>query len=319
MMPFEGRRFAVAAPSRQLITRSGAPDFEAVEQGIRWLEDRGAAVSFWGPLVSRARFAGEDALRAACWQGAATSDADMVLALRGGYGFTRLLPMLDWDALAEAEVPAMGFSDFTAYQAALFTRTGRASWHGPTLSSFSRWLNDRDCLSAASIESFEACAGTKPQAWRGLAWNAGPDAPDATCEGVLWGGNLAMLASLAGTPWLDPERFAGGILYLEDVGESAYRIERMLLQLLDAGILGAQRAVLWGSFSGADRAAGFPGDFTLQCAMDYIRTRVPSTTVFLQGFPIGHGRDREAVPFGVAARLSASDGRASIRTAGCLP
>lgn len=324
--PLEGCRIAVAAPSRQLMTASGEPDFEALEHGLRWLEQAGASVAYWGPVVSDARFAGDDALRARCWMGAAANESvpsDLVLALRGGYGFTRILPMLDWEKLGDSRVPAMGFSDFTAYQVALYTMTGRASWHGPTLSSFSALVKNPDALDQASVAAFFSAVNHAPDAWTGFDWMAEQADVEAlrspaswSAEGLLWGGNLAMISSLVGTSWLEPHKFEGGILYLEDVGESAYRVERMLLQLLDSGILQRQRAVLLGSFTGADRAAAFEGDFTLERALRYVRSRLGGAVPVLTNFPIGHEQTRRAVPFGVIAKLELRGASASVGTVG---
>lgn len=313
----KGLHLTVAAPSRQLLTPTGEVDHALIEQGLRWLEAQGAVVTLVGAMKNVARFSDMDDARARAWMKAATTpEADLVLALRGGYGMTRILRQLDWDALAEAPAPAMGFSDFTAYQAALWTKTGRASWHGPTMSSFAHLTKNPDAMDAGSVEAFFAAATTTPARWRGFSWRTpSAEAWSFTQRGLLWGGNLSMVASLIGTPWLDVERMSGGILYLEDVGESAYRIERMLLQLADAGILGHQRVVLLGTFTGADRAASWPGDFRLQDAVGFIRSLLPAGTALLNDFPVGHGPKRRAVPFGVEGVLQVDDGVATLKAA----
>lgn len=315
--PLKGLHLTVAAPSRQLLTPTGEVDHALIEQGLRWLEAQGAAVTLVGAMKNVARFSDTDDARARAWMKAATMpEADLVLALRGGYGMTRILRQLDWDALSEASAPVMGFSDFTAYQAALWTKTGRASWHGPTMSSFAHLTTNPEVIDVESVDAFFAAATTTPVRWRGFSWRT----PSAhawffTQRGLLWGGNLSMVASLIGTPWLDVERMSGGILYLEDVGESAYRIERMLLQLADAGILGHQRAVLLGTFTGADRAAAWPGDFRLQDAVGFIRSLLPAGTALLTDFPIGHGPKRRTVPFGIEGVLRVDDGVAMLAAA----
>lgn len=321
-LPLDDLHVAVAAPSRQLLTPEGEVDHALIEKGLRWLETQGASATLFGVMRSVGRFSDTDEARALAWMRAATSDADLVLALRGGYGMTRLLRRFDWSALAESKIPAMGFSDFTAYQAALWTKTGRASWHGPTLSSFAHLVNTPDApttLNKESVEAFFVAAKTTPEAWTGFSWKtASADAWSFTQRGLLWGGNLAMVTSLVGTPWLDAERMSGGILYLEDVGESAYRIERMLLQLADAGILGHQRAVLLGNFAGADRAAKWTNDFRLADAVAFIRSILPAGTALVSDFPIGHGAERRAVPFGVEAELTVGEGRAHLASVGAL-
>ena len=110
-----------------------------------------------------------------------------------------------------------------------------------------------------------------------------------------------MTTALVGTPWLDPEAFRGGILFLEEVGESAYRIERMLLTLRDAGILETQRAILFGSITGADRAVSFPGDFALADAFDFITSDRSAARPYR--LSDGHGADKHALPAGCRVRL----------------
>ncbi len=292
-------RIVVTAPSRQMILADGSVDFAHRAACAKTLRALGAELVFTGnTLLSSARFAGEDALRAEALMLALEVDrTDLVLALRGGYGATRLLPLLDWRRIERSAVPMMGFSDFTAIQTALYVKTRRASWHGPTFSSFAD-------PAPSTIEGFLAALAP---AWPGVEF-AAEGAPELALEGLLWGGNLSMLASLLGTPWFDAEAFAGGILFIEEVNESAYRIERMLLQLLDAGVLGAQRAILLGDLTGADRPASYPGDFRLETALAYVEGRLGASVPIVRGFPMGHGRVRRAIPFGRIARLEATQG-----------
>ena len=102
--------------------------------------------------------------------------------------------------------------------------------------------------------------------------------------------------SLVGSPWL-PE-VSDGILFLEDVDEAAYRVERMLLTLLDAGILERQRAILLGDFAGANNAWRFPGDATLARVFDYIRSRLPERVLMVSGLPFGHVPHQATLPVG---------------------
>ena len=123
------------------------------------------------------------------------------------------------------------------------------------------------------------------------------DGPDVAVEGTLWGGNLALVAHLVGTPHLP--RVDGGILFLEDVGEHPYRIERMLHQLHFAGVLGAQRAVLLGTFTGYATGPNDNG-YDLAAVVDDARRRfgVPICT----GLPFGHVPDKLTLPVGGHAR-----------------
>jgi muramoyltetrapeptide carboxypeptidase len=119
-------------------------------------------------------------------------------------------------------------------------------------------------------------------------------------EGVLWGGNLSVLCTLIGTPWMP--RVSGGILFLEDVGEDVYRVERMLLQLLQTGILASQSAILLGRFS-ASRPDGYdPQGYTLERMIDAFRARL--AVPVLTGLPVGHVPDIVPLPIGARARLT---------------
>ena len=137
------------------------------------------------------------------------------------------------------------------------------------------------------------------------------DTDDADAEGVLWGGNLAMIASLAGTPWMP--QVENGILFIEDVAEPAYRIERMLLTLDMAGILRRQQAVVVCDLQGADRPAGWEGDFRLSHALDFMRAR--TGLPFVTGCPFGHLHRKLSLPVGMRVRLSSHEGRVSLEAA----
>lgn len=302
-------RIRVTAPSRQMIRADGSIDEARRATCLANLKELLPDGDVRLPEATRgnvARFAGTDEARLRDFTEAMTdADTDLVLALRGGYGASRLLREIDWKVLERSRAPFMGYSDATALQIALYTKTRRPSWHGPTFSSFDR-------PSVLTVEGFLKATATLEGKEKGKEFEVGFSARIAgksrvsaertALEGLLWGGNLAMTTALVGTPWLDPEAFRGGILFLEEVGESAYRIERMLLTLRDAGILETQRAILFGTITGADRAVAFPGDFRLADALDFI-TSDPTMPPVLTGFPMGHGSDKHALPVGCRVRL----------------
>ena len=134
------------------------------------------------------------------------------------------------------------------------------------------------------------------------------DGPDFEAEGRLWGGNLSMLCAVVGTPYLP--RVQGGILFLEDVNEAAYRIERMLLQLHHAGILQRQRAIVLGDFS---PTPSLPNDngFDLGVVVGYLRSVL--ATPVLTGLPFGHGPRRVTLPIGAPGRLYVRAGQARLQ------
>ena len=278
-----------------------ATDPDAVTRAVDRL--RGLGHRVWidpGTLGRHTRFAGTDDERlAAIGRVAARPDVDVAIALRGGYGTTRLLDRIDYDALARSRKRWLGHSDFTAFQLASLARAGMVTYAGPTLafdfgaeapSAFTM----THCFGLLGATAYEvACA---------------LDGPSRTSvDGVLWGGNLAMVASLCGTPFLP--MIDHGILFLEDVAEHPYRVERMLWQLHYAGILARQRAVLLGAFT---EYALQPNDggYDLDAAVDRLRDAagVPIHT----GLPFGHVRDKLTLPVGGRLALDVRDGAARL-------
>jgi len=281
----------------QLIAPSGyAHDPAAMTRGVARLREAGCAVD--GLEVLRRvdlRFAGSDAERAADINALASmaSLPDIALATRGGYGATRLLQHLDYAALRErlhgAPIALVGHSDFTALQLALYAKSGLCTFSGPLLADLGA-----EPRSDFSWNQFWATL-TAPTA--GMAWSAA-DAAGIDVQGPLWGGNLAVLCSLLGTPYFP--QIDGGILFVEDIGEAPYRIERMLYQLQLSGVLGRQQALLLGSFSQCRPGARDNG-YDLADALARIRAAAGIPVV--DGLPHGHAVEQLTLPFGGAARL----------------
>jgi len=240
------------------------------------------------------RFAGNETDRLQDLNGlpALKTCPDIVLAVRGGYGATRLLPQLARASLAgwlrDNPVALCGHSDFTVIQLALLDH-GAVSFSGPMLTgNFGAKV-----LSEFTVEHFWR-ALTSPELI--LSWQTEPQEVNVT--GKIWGGNLAMIASLAGTPWL-PE-IEEGILVIEDVNEHPFRVERMLLQLAQSGILARQKAIVLGSFTGAtltdyDNGYDFDSVWTLIRQM----TGIPLVT----GLEFGHHWNTVTLPLGAQGHL----------------
>ena len=228
-----------------LISPSGAlaPD-APVERALENLRRAGFAPKLdRAALKRRQRFAGSDDDRVAAIERAAAQDAGIVMVTRGGYGLTRILARLDFKALARARKRWVGLSDFTAFQLAMLARAKAVTWSGPSL------IAD---FGAERFEDLdEVTLGTFQEAMSGALEIVGfrcggPSGVEA--RGTLWGGNLAIVCGLLGTPWFP--KVDGGILFVEDINEHPYRVERMLTQLLHAGVLDRQKAVLLGHFNG---------------------------------------------------------------------
>jgi muramoyltetrapeptide carboxypeptidase len=275
-----------------------APDDSALARGIERLEQRGCIVhNYYDPEQSFQRFGGTDEGRLAQLEAAvADPDVQIVMALRGQYGLTRLLPKIDFEALAASGKIFVGFSDMTALHMGLMAKTGAISYAGPmfagdfacdqpvdfTLDSF--W----QCLAGPTHVITEHCAGN----------------PSVDLSGTVWGGNLAMLVSLLGTEYFPT--IEGGILFVEDVNEHPYRVERMLLQLMQAGVLAKQKAVILGDFS-AYRLSPADHGYDYDVMLAYLRATLPLPV--LTGLQFGHIPKRVTIPFGAQGRLvSDNDG-----------
>jgi muramoyltetrapeptide carboxypeptidase len=277
-----------------------ATDPEALDRAVAHLEAAGHRVHVDPGCTARwQRFAGPDDERlAALWRMARDPRIELVVALRGGYGWSRLLDRIDFAALAGCGKRWMGHSDFTAFQLAALAAAGMVTFAGP--------------MAAYDFGAPEPSAFTQHHCWALLgsvrhAIDCALDGPDAEVEGTLWGGNLALVAHLAGSRHLP--RVADGILVLEDIGETPYRIERMLYQLHFSGVLAQQRALLLGTFNGYDASPNDNG-YDLDAAVRHWRERlaVPIYT----GLPFGHVPDKLTLPVGGRARLSVRAGSATL-------
>ncbi|HEY2818375.1 MAG TPA: LD-carboxypeptidase [Casimicrobiaceae bacterium] len=278
-----------------------ATDPAAVDRAIARLTALGHRVHVDSTARTREqRFsAGDDERLAAIMRMAEASDIDIAIAVRGGYGWTRLLDRIDYLALATKRMRWLGHSDFTAFQLAALARSGMITFAGP-MAAYDFGAEQ------PSAFTFEQCFGVLDNA----TWEieCALDGPSQTiANGVLWGGNLSLVAHLVGTPYLP--NVEGGVLFLEDVAEHPYRIERLLYQLLHAGILERQRAVLLGAFTEYQLTANDEG-YDLAAAIDHLRMRaqVPIYT----GLPYGHVRDKLTLPVGGRCALETRDGMARL-------
>ncbi|SFD26783.1 muramoyltetrapeptide carboxypeptidase [Massilia yuzhufengensis] len=283
---------AIVAPAGQAL------DPCAVDRAVARLEAHGCLVrNYYDHAGIHQRFGGTDTGRLQQLNAAvADPDVQLIMAIRGGYGTTRLLPHIDFEAIAASGKLVVGFSDITAIHMGLMARTGALSYAGP--------------MAAVDFGLPEPVQFTLDDFWQCLA---GPTHtimeyatgnPSIAEEGRVWGGNLAMLTSLLGTPYFP--HIEGGILYVEDVGEHPYKVERMLLQLQQAGVLGRQRALLLGDFSGYKLAPNDNG-YDFEHMLAHLRATLPIPVI--NGLGFGHIPRRVTIPFGAQGRLvSQADG-----------
>lgn len=271
---------------------------QRLELASQRLKQQGFAVDIDpDALAVHERFAGTDAQRLAAVQRSLQQPQPIVMATRGGYGLSRILGQIDWRAVADSGKRFVGMSDFTAFNLALLAQTGAISYTGPTaIADFGGEETDelttelfgelmRGELELFSFESEDS------------------DAVDG--HGVLWGGNLALVCSLLGTPYFP--QVDGGILFLEDVGEAPYRVERMLTQLWHAGVLNRQMAVVLGRFTAYKTGASDNG-FEMESVVRWLRetVKVPVVT----GLPYGHVEVKVSLPIGQEVGLATEDGMA---------
>lgn len=298
------RSASPARPRVGIVAPSGfLPDATVLDRAAGVFAVHGWDVQAGDSCFSReTRFAGPDELRADELQRFCTdARLDLVLSARGGYGLTRLLPRLDFEAIASCGVLACGFSDFTAFNLALLARTGAVSLHGPSASDFGATTPE-----PLTIDGFfETISRWRRE--RRFEASFAVDGCDADVRGRLWGGNLALVCALLGTPWMP--RVRGGILFLEDVNEPAYKVERMLIQLEQAGILLRQSALVLGSFAPVPAMDNDNG-FTLGSVVDGLRRRLPIPVVC--GLPFGHVARKLTLPYGARAALRVASACATL-------
>ena len=283
---------------------SAVRDKAAFRRGVKQLQGLGCTVTIdEAALSSHMRFAGDDATRLAAIGRAAASHADVAMIARGGYGLTRLLADLPHDAIAKSAAHGtrwVGLSDFTAFQAAVYAKTGTVTWQGPDVVADFGHIDGPDDIMQACFEDLLLGQG-EGTGWRLPASEARPEGWETA--GRLWGGNLSMLCGLLGTPYFPSIK--GGILFLEDVGEHPYRTERMLTQLLHAGVLGRQKAVLLGPFTNYKLVPGHDKGFKFATVVDWLRSQI--TAPVFTGLPFGHVATKVLLPFGAPVDLSVQD------------
>lgn len=286
---------------------SAVRDKASFKRGIKCLQAMDYDVEIdEAALATHQRFAGDDETRLAALHRAAASGADLALITRGGYGMTRLLPAINYKAMAKAidkGTQFVGYSDFTAFQLALMAKTGATTWAGPALTEDFGLEGGADDIMQACFEDLVNEQG------EGSGWQLPKAAADAKLVGnfqikdaMLWGGNLAMLASLVGTPYIPAVK--GGILFIEDTGEHPYKIERMLAQLLQAGILGQQKAIIFGQFTHYKLVPNDKG-YKLASVVDWLRSQVKAR--ILTGLPFGHVPTKVLLPIGKPVTLAVEE------------
>lgn len=258
-------------------------------------------------LFSRTHYlAGSDGERASDLNAMfADPDVDAIFCVRGGYGSGRLLRYLDYDVIAANPKVIMGYSDITAILNAIYLRTGLVGFHGPIAGgNFSEYTYDQylkvlvepsETTRIGEAPAFEPRPGVVD--WDNQLTRIVP----GVAEGPLIGGNLSLVVTLLGTPF-EPD-FEGALLFLEDVDEPPYSVDRMLTHLWMAGKLEQLTGIVLGKFTDDDYDSN---TFSME---EVLRDRLePLGIPTLRGVMIGHSEDKTVVPIGVRARLDVDAG-----------
>ena len=294
---------AIIAPSAY------APNPDFVVRAVQRLQQRGWTVkNLVDPAARYLRFSADDAARLAqIYQAADDPQVDVIMALRGGYGFSRILDQLDFQRLAASAKLFVGFSDFTPMQCGLLARAGYISFAGPML--YDDFGSEQE--QEFTFAEFERCLFHDQYRFSvDVEGN-----PDLIINGTFWGGNLAMLSHLVGTPYLPQVK--QGVLFIEDVNENPYRVERMIMQLYHGGVLADQQALVLGHFTNY-RSTEYDNGYDYSTMLEFIRSKIGIPVI--TGLPFGHCPNKVTLPFGAQVSLHSTLHRISFAFTGypCL-
>lgn len=294
-----GAKISLIAPA------SPASD-EKIAQALTNLKNLGFEVKEGASMRKRlGHLAGTDAERLADLHAAFSDpDTDAVWCVRGGYGCTRLLPNVDFDLIRRHPKPFFGYSDVTALHLAIGQKTGLVTFHAPVAAGE---------YEPATFPHLIAVArdGTAPYTINKRTNNDVvsdvPFAPfiirEGAAEGELTGGNLSLLAAMCGTPW--QPSFKDKMVFLEDVGEQPYRIDRLLTQLLEATDLRQAAGLALGVFYDCQPKKG---EYSLSLQETLIDRLAQLNLPVFYGFPFGHILEQATLPYGIQARMDAKAG-----------
>lgn len=270
-----------------IVAPAGPFQTDLFDQGMVVLKKMGFKVYIPEAVFQREGFlAGPDELRADVINTLfADPDIHGILCARGGYGSTRVIPHLDWAVIRRHPKVFVGFSDITVLHCAFLAQAGLVTFHGPMGTTLAKATKASLSLLQHALTS-DAPVDLKP--FESVVLNHGQ------AEGKIMGGNLAMLCHLVGTPY--QPSLDGCILFIEDVTEAPYRIDRMLVQMSLAGCFDSVAGLVLGQFQDCGATSEIHDVF--------MRIFGPFGIPVVAGFPIGHGEDNATLPIGLRARLN---------------
>lgn len=277
----EGSRLAIVAPA-------GPFNHEAFKDGVSWLRERYEITHSPEIFSAEGYFAGSDQRRLSELNAAiADPEVDAILCARGGYGTTRLLPGINLSQVAQSNKMIIGFSDITALHSLWASQKVR-SIHAPMVAALS---NASDAIRKLWINALEDPGAI-------LQWNlASINNFSGEAEGTLTGGNLAVLTALNGTPYAP--KLEDSILFIEDIGERPYRIDRMLTTLKQAGWFDQLQGLVLGAFT-----EGEPGQDEVTTDDVFESHFHDADFPVLKGLPAGHISHNEPLPLGSKVRIT---------------
>jgi muramoyltetrapeptide carboxypeptidase len=284
-----------------IFSPAGALSVERVDASAATLKSLGYQVVYAPEVCNEWRyFAGTDDERIASFHNMlADPKIDAMMMSRGGYGFSRLLHRIDWQAVAKSKKVFCGFSDFTAFNLAALAKANFVTFTGPGAATDFDWRDDQ-----ANIADDHAFMSA--HCWPALLGKpviAGPFAsphnyPPQALSGPIWGSNLSLFTHLVGTPYMP--NIEGGILFFEEIDEQPYAIERQFFQLFHAGILQKQKAIILADFTNCQTTSGRYA-YTMENVIETLRELLPYPV--LTGLPFGHVAKKLTIPFGGQADL----------------
>jgi muramoyltetrapeptide carboxypeptidase len=285
----------VAGGTIGVVSPGGAVKADALERGVAWMESRGFRVRVGEHVLARRRYcAGGPEVRLADLERMLRDpDVDAIVCARGGYGTTHLLPLLDPDLFRKHPKLVVGYSDVSPLLGWLVERCGLVALHGPMVATdLAKGLTDR------SADRFCALLASPTVPWREAVTDV---VVPGRATGRLVGGCLSSLVALLGTPYaIETE---GAVLFLEDVAERPYRLDRMLTHLQLAGKLSGVAAVVLGSFANCDGVE--PGDVAAAVFRDFFAN---ASFPVVAGFPAGHLSDNLTFALGLPIRVDGDAG-----------
>lgn len=288
----KGSKIGIVAPASPVSAES------VLTGAVECLKQLGFRVILGNSTVPRDGYlAGNDQKRASDLEQLWEDDSlAAIWCLRGGYGSSRILSQLNYNLWSRTPKILVGFSDITALELALWSQVQLVSFHGPVLTTLNNPFSSGQALKTLSGRPGNEC----------LEW-PGDRQPcslvtlqPGRAEGLLLGGNLATLVSLLGTPYF-PD-LAHGLLFIEEVNEAAYRIDRMLTQLRHCGVLGRLRGILIG------QCVPIPGETSTDLIAVFQERLADLKIPVAYGWPIGHLDQQWTLPQGVTAEFDADSG-----------